>query len=179
MSESQPPVEVEVQHYAGVLRQAVRAAGFAVSEVERQLGTGPKALRRVFCGAVDLKLKHIIAVLRVIGMSQAEFFAIASRMDRRSRRSSSGGEILATFERIGYRGKLVPGAEELEDPASEEEFDRLVEDAVDRVMKRRESEERRESEGNPVIPEDLLAPPPLREGEDQDEGEGVDGSEPE
>jgi hypothetical protein len=171
MSERYPPVEVEVQHYAGVLRQAVRAAGFAVSEVERQLGTGPKALRRVFCGAVDLKLKHIIAVLRVIGMSQAEFFAIASRPDRRGRRSSAGGEMLATFERIGYRGAMVPVPDELEDPASEEEFDRLVEDAVDRVMKRRLSE------GNPVLPEDPLLPPQLPV--DQDEREGAGDGEPE
>ncbi|MBV8200038.1 MAG: hypothetical protein JOZ15_05375 [Acidobacteria bacterium] len=171
MSEMQPPVEVEVQHYAGILRQAVRAAGFAVSDVERQIGTGPKALRRVFCGAVDLKLKHIIAVLRIIGMSQAEFFAIASRTDRRGRRTSAGGEMLATFERIGYRGALAPVPDELEDPASEEEFDRLVEDAVDRVMKRRESE------GKPILPEEPL--PPLDLPEDQAEGEGLDGSEPE
>jgi hypothetical protein len=170
MNESQPPVEVEVQHYAGVLRQAVRAAGFAVSEVERQLGTGPKALRRVFCGAVDLKLKHVIAVLRIIGMSQAEFFAIATRTDRRSRRSSPGGEILATFERIGYRGALAPVADELEDPASEEEFDRLVEDAVDRVMKRRASEIKPPIE-EPPTPEELPAA--------QDEGDGAVGSEPE
>jgi hypothetical protein len=179
MRESLPPVEVEVQHYAGVLRQAVRTAGFAVSEVERRLGTGPKALRRVFCGAVDLKLKHVIAVLRIIGMSQAEFFAIASRTERRGRRSSAGGEILATFERIGYRGALAPVADELEDPASEEEFDRLVEDAVDRVMKRRQSD------GNPPAPEEplpsnpegLLTPPPPPE--DQVEGDGLGGSEPE
>ncbi len=140
MSASQPTVELEVQHYAGVLRQAVRAAGFAVSEVERRLGSGPKSLRRVFCGAVDLKLKHVIAVLRIIGMPQTEFFAIASRAQRRSRRRSQGGEILSTFDRAGYRGALAPIADGLEDPASEEEFDRLVEDAVDRVMKRRERE---------------------------------------
>jgi hypothetical protein len=171
MNDGHPPIEVEVQHYAGVLRQAVRAAGFAVSEVERQLGTGPKALRRVFCGAVDLKLKHIVAVLRIIGMSQAEFFAIASRTERRGRRISPGGEILATFERIGYRGALAPVADELEDPASAEEFDRLVEDAVDRVMKRRASE------GNPPTPEELV--PASHLPADQDEGDIVGGAEPE
>ncbi len=62
MEEIQPaPVEVQAKHYAGVLRQAVRAAGFSVSEIERRLGTGPKNLRRVFDGSVDLKFKCIVS----------------------------------------------------------------------------------------------------------------------
>jgi hypothetical protein len=40
---------------------------------------------------------------------------------------------------MGYRGELVPGIEE-DGPASEEEFDRLVEDAVKRVLDRRARE---------------------------------------
>src|ERR1700730_11077943 len=79
MAEMTPEVEEEVRRYAGLLRQAIRAAGLSVSEVERRLGAGPKALRRIFSGQVDLKLKHIVAILRIIGMSQEEFFAIASR----------------------------------------------------------------------------------------------------
>ncbi len=131
-------LEHEVQHYAAILRQAVRAAGFTMTEVERRLGTGPKALRRVLCGAVDLKIKHVVAVLRVIGMSQEEFFAVATRNPpKRHRGRSAGGELLATFERIGYRGELAPTGDDPEDPASEEEFDRMIEDAVERVLQRR------------------------------------------
>ncbi|HVR08076.1 MAG TPA: hypothetical protein VMW75_08515, partial [Thermoanaerobaculia bacterium] len=114
--------------------------------------------------------------LRIIGMSQAEFFAIASRTERRGRRSSAGGEILATFERIGYRGALAPVADELEDPASEEEFDRLVEDAVDRVMKRREREVTPAPAEEPLTPEkSLTSPPPPG----QEERDGAGGIEPE
>ncbi|HXM71563.1 MAG TPA: hypothetical protein VN970_10545, partial [Thermoanaerobaculia bacterium] len=95
MGES-PAVEVEVKHYAGILRHAIRAAGFSVSEVERRLGAGPKSLRRVLGGQVDLKFKHVVAVLRIIGMSQEQFFAIAAR---RRRQRSLGGDLLAGFER--------------------------------------------------------------------------------
>jgi hypothetical protein len=142
MGES-PAIEVEVKHYAGILRHAIRAAGFSVSEVERRLGAGPKSLRRVLGGQVDLKFKHVVAVLRIIGMSQEQFFAIAVR---RHRQRSSAGDLLANFERGGRRG---PG-EEPEPPAgaarapddadSEDEFDRLVEEAVDRVIARRAAE---------------------------------------
>ena len=136
MDEIQPAIEVQAKHYAGLLRQAVRAAGFSVSEIERRLGTGPKALRRVFGGSVDLKFKHVIAVLRIIGMSEQEFFAIASRNTGGRRRGGASGELLASFERAGYSGEFVPTDDDLETPSAEE-LDRQVEEAVERVMQRR------------------------------------------
>jgi|SRR5579864_4616612 len=162
-----PAVEVEVKHYAGILRHAIRAAGFSVSEVERRLGAGPKSLRRVLGGQVDLKFKHVVAVLRIIGMSQEQFFAIAAR---RRRQRSLGGDLLAGFER---GDRAAPGDEPL-DPAappapldslvtgprgpgdadSEDEFDRLVEEAVDRVLARRARE------GKALPSPSSLPPPP-------------------
>ncbi len=173
MSEdSLPEAEVEVRHYAGVLRQAVRAAGLSVTEVERRLGVGPKSLRRVFGGQVDLKFKHVVAVLRVIGMSQEEFFSIALR--RRRKRSRAGG-FLAAFRNAGYRGDFEPVPEDLEPPLSAEEFDRQVEEAVQRVLARRAGE------GKPLLldgPPPLLdGPPPLLDGPPADERAGDDGDE--
>jgi transcriptional regulator with XRE-family HTH domain len=142
MSETLPEVEEEVRRYAALLKQAIRAAGLSVSEVERRLGAGPKALRRIFSGQVDLKLKHVIAILRIIGMSQEEFFAIASRPKQRPHlqlhHPPSATDFLTAFQRAGYRGELVPLDEA--EPPSPEEFDRLVEDAVNRVLERRRRE---------------------------------------
>jgi hypothetical protein len=183
MGEAKPAVEEEVRHYSGVLRQAIRAAGFSVSEVERQLGAGPKSLRRVFGGQVDLKFKHVVAVLRIIGMSQEEFFAIAARRRRQRSRRPPRAELLATGEPIGLPGELGPAAGEAEDPDSEEEFDRMVEEAVDRVLKRRGldrepppeelAEDQDELEGGP--------PPETQATDRQDEGEepAREGEEPE
>ncbi len=70
--------EQEVRHYGVVLRQIIRAAGLTVTEVERRLGQGPKSLRRVFCGEVDLKVKHIVSVLHVLGMPEEKFFEIVA-----------------------------------------------------------------------------------------------------
>lgn len=163
-----PAVEVEVKHYAGILRHAIRAAGFSVSEVERRLGAGPKSLRRVLGGQVDLKFKHVVAVLRIIGMSQEQFFAIAAR---RRRHRSLGGDLLAGFEG-GDRAApgdgpldppaplapLVIGARGPGDAESEDEFDRLVEEAVDRVLARRARE------GKPLPPPPQLPPLPDKAG---------------
>jgi transcriptional regulator with XRE-family HTH domain len=139
MAETVPELDEEVRRYAGLLRQAIRAAGLSVSEVERRLGAGPKALRRIFSGHVDLKLKHILAILRILNMPQDEFFNIAARPKRSlARTPSSPADFLAAFQRMGYRGDYLPVDED--DPSSPEEFDRLVEEAVNRVLERREAE---------------------------------------
>ncbi len=139
MGETVPEIDEEVRRYASLLRQAIRAAGLSVSEVERRLGAGPKALRRIFSGHVDLKLKHVLAILRILNMPQDEFFTIAAKPKRAvARTATSPADFLAAFQRIGYRGDLVPVDEV--DPASPEEFDRLVEDAVNRVLERRTRE---------------------------------------
>jgi transcriptional regulator with XRE-family HTH domain len=155
MSETLPEVEEEVRRYAGLLKQAIRAAGLSVSEVERRLGAGPKALRRIFSGQVDLKLKHVIAILRIIGMSQEEFFAIASRPKQRPHlqlhHPPSATDFLTAFQRVGYRGDMLPLDEA--EPTSEEEFDRMVEEAVNRVLERRRREGKALPEVRPPLPQ--------------------------
>jgi transcriptional regulator with XRE-family HTH domain len=140
MSETAPAIEEEVRRYAGLLRQAIRAAGLSVSEVERRLGAGPKALRRIFSGHVDLKFKHVLAILRILGMSQGDFFAIAAPSKRSAPLSRpTASDFFAAFQRAGFRGDYAPAGEN--DPASPEEFDHMVEDAVNRVLERRRLEQ--------------------------------------
>jgi hypothetical protein len=43
---------------------------------------------------------------------------------------------MAAFRSAGYRGDLVESAEDLEDPLSDDEFDREVAKVVERVMQR-------------------------------------------
>ncbi len=107
--------EQEVRHYAVVLRQIIRAAGLTITEVERRLGQGPKSLRRVFGGQVDLKLKHMVSVLHVLGMSQEKFFEMAAEARRKKRRTPVV-DMLKTFEELGYRGNLTPVDEEDDPP---------------------------------------------------------------
>ncbi len=143
MSEKLPDIDDEVRRYAGLLKQAIRAAGLTVSEVERRLGVGPKALRRIFSGHVDLKFKHVLAILRILGLPQEEFFKIAARPKRApARPHPTAGDFFAAFQRLGYRGDFMP-VDEI-DPASPEEFDHLVEDAVNRVLDRRRQEAKKE-----------------------------------
>jgi transcriptional regulator with XRE-family HTH domain len=164
MSEIAPEIEIEVRRFATLLRQAIRAAGLSVSEVERRLGAGPKALRRIFSGHVDLKLKHLLAILSILGISQEEFFALAARPTRSSGRlhQTTPADFLAAFRRVGYRGdaaSMGPPLMDDVDPQSPEEFDRMVEDALNRILERR----RRQDDG-------LAAPSTGRRGDPPEGG---------
>ena len=150
--------EQEVRHYAVVLRQLIRAAGLTVTEVERRLGQGPKSLRRVFCGEVDLKFKHVVSVLHVLGMSQEKFFEMAAEARRKKHRTPAS-DLLKAFEALGYRGELTPDED---DPPPPEGFDRMVEDTLRRVVERLDRERGAKPPGDQVADERSLdgSPPP-------------------
>ena len=57
------------------LQRAIRQAGLSYAEVERRLGMGRDYLRQLLAGRVDLKVKHVLAVLAAIGVEPAGFFA--------------------------------------------------------------------------------------------------------
>jgi transcriptional regulator with XRE-family HTH domain len=57
------------------LRQRIREAGLTLREVEERLGLGKDYLRHVLSGRVDLKLKHVLAILEVLGLDPGPFFA--------------------------------------------------------------------------------------------------------
>jgi transcriptional regulator with XRE-family HTH domain len=67
----------EVERVLQLLKGVLRMLGITSREVERRLGVAPSYLSRVFTGAVEFKLEHIIAVCRVIGLHPAEFFNLA------------------------------------------------------------------------------------------------------
>lgn len=134
LSVKEPPgVGEEVNRYRRLLRAAIRAAGLSVAEVERRLEARPRLLQRIISGRRDLKLRHILAVLEVLGMEQGEFFgAAAARLEV----VGPGVELL---RKMGHRGRRP----ELEATgASAEEVQRMVDEAVEQALARREREGR-------------------------------------
>ncbi len=58
-----------------LLRQKIHEAGLSFREVEQRMGLGKDYLRHLLSGRVDLKLKHVLAVLEVLEVHPAVFFA--------------------------------------------------------------------------------------------------------
>lgn len=66
--------QVETQRLSDALREAIRRKKISQREVERNLGQSKGYLSLLLHGNVDLKVKHVFAVLKVIGMEPEEFF---------------------------------------------------------------------------------------------------------
>jgi transcriptional regulator with XRE-family HTH domain len=64
----------EVQRVSEALREAIRRRKTSQRQIERVLGQGKGYLSQLLGGNVDLKLKHVFAVLEVLGLAADEFF---------------------------------------------------------------------------------------------------------
>jgi transcriptional regulator with XRE-family HTH domain len=66
--------EAEVSRVAEALREAIRKAKRSQRQVEQALGQGKGYLSQLLGGNVDLKLKHVFAILGVLEIEPDEFF---------------------------------------------------------------------------------------------------------
>src|SRR5215207_455342 len=68
----------QVQAVADHLRLCIQARRITLRSIERQVGMPQGYLGQLLRGNLDLKLKHLLAVLDAIGMEPLEFFASMS-----------------------------------------------------------------------------------------------------
>jgi hypothetical protein len=130
-------IEEEVNHYRRQLLAMIRATGLTVVEVERRLELGERLLQRVLSGRRDLRLRHVLMVLKVLGVRHEDFFRAAA--PPQPAQSAKGTGVLEMLASMGFRGRR----QELEGaPASAEELQRMVDEAVDQALERREREAR-------------------------------------
>lgn len=60
-----------------VTRLAIRVLGFTNRDVEKALGVSGSYLSRLFSGAIELKVDHVVEIARAIGLEPEELFQLA------------------------------------------------------------------------------------------------------
>lgn len=73
-----------------VFRQAVGAIQLPVREIERRLGVGSGNLYRVIDGSLDLRIRHLLALADLLGVSPTDFLEMGcpDAVQRATRRLS-------------------------------------------------------------------------------------------
>jgi AcrR family transcriptional regulator len=129
-------VDEEIRRYAKVLEAVVKLSELSTRELERRLDLGGGTLNRLFTGKIDLKLRHILQVLEVVGMKPERFFQLACAHPHEPDAGASAlaAEILESFQRFGYSLGRPPAAPP--SPVTDEELDRRIEAALGRVLRR-------------------------------------------
>lgn len=65
----------EVRRLAAALRTAIRLSGVSHRQIERELELSAGYLSRILAGHIQLRLAHVLAICRIIGLPAASFFA--------------------------------------------------------------------------------------------------------
>jgi transcriptional regulator with XRE-family HTH domain len=111
----------EVRRLRTMLKTAMKVLGFTNRDVERRLGLSGSYLSRLFSGMIDLKVDHVVAISRVIGVEPEEMFQLA--FPRKQKVPSASAlrlrETLEEYQRTGsapWGGSLSLTDLDLEEP---------------------------------------------------------------
>jgi len=113
-----------------ILRTVIRLLGHPVREIERRLGLHPSYLGRLFGGFKELKMEHVLAVSRALGLAPAEFFELAYplRPDPPSESSEAIHKLLRDLQPIEPESRPAPAI-------SEEELQRKIQVSVRQALR--------------------------------------------
>lgn len=106
--------------------------GMSARQLEEKLNYGAGTVNRLFSGKIELKLRHILLILEVIGIPPSQFFREVFPEDERPRSEPEmASRLLDLLERHAPRRPPLPR------PAapglSDEDLDRRILDALGRL----------------------------------------------
>jgi transcriptional regulator with XRE-family HTH domain len=70
-------MDPETQRLINLLKVALRILGVTNREVARRMGISPSYISKLFSGTSEMRLEHVIRVLRAIDLEPVEFFSLA------------------------------------------------------------------------------------------------------
>ena len=119
-------IEDEVRRATKLLETVMQAAGLTRKELDQRLGAGPGYISQVLTGRMELKFRHILAILRALDVEPSVFFQTLYPGDRPSSDQAVMEEFLKRFQKLGF-GASPPPQPPAVDPR---ELERLVQSAV-------------------------------------------------
>lgn len=97
-------------------------------DLDQKLGAGPGYVSQVLTGRMELKFRHILAILRALEVEPSVFFQTLYPEDRPSSDAVVMEEFLRRFQKLGFgqQKAMMPSSPGL-DP---QELERLIQNAV-------------------------------------------------
>ncbi|HKH49397.1 MAG TPA: helix-turn-helix transcriptional regulator [Thermoanaerobaculia bacterium] len=115
-----------------VLTTAMRILDISNREIEKRLQMSPSYLSRLFNGLIELRMEHLLAISRAIGLTPAEFFSLAY-----PKRSAPPSEAALRLRRVLQELSPPPAPPPPSSPAPAlraDEIERKIEETVQRLL---------------------------------------------
>jgi transcriptional regulator with XRE-family HTH domain len=121
-------IDDEVRRATKLLETVMQAAGMTRKDLDQKLGAGPGYVSQVLTGRMELKFRHILAILRALEVEPSVFFQTLYPEDRPSSDAVVMEEFLRRFQKLGFgqQKAMMPSSPGL-DP---QELERLIQNAV-------------------------------------------------
>lgn len=142
------PYSAEVRRVVELLAYGVRQKGLSRRALEEKMGMSRGYLSELLSGDVDLRISYILMILEALEIHPWQFFRVAFNRPQLGRsapvpEASAEEELLAVMQQ-GLQSPLAA--------ADEREIDRVVKDALLRILSRPEPAMEAESAGPGLAP---------------------------
>jgi transcriptional regulator with XRE-family HTH domain len=122
-------IDDEVRRATKLLETVMQAAGMTRKDLDQKLGAGPGYVSQVLTGRMELKFRHILAILRALDVEPSVFFQTLYPEDRPSSDAVVMEEFLRRFQKLGFGQPATTSAPPT--PALDpQELERLIQNAV-------------------------------------------------
>ena len=125
-------IEDDIRRCAKMLESVVRMDGLSARQLEEKLNYGAGTVNRLFSGKIELKLRHILLILEVIGIPPSQFFREVFPEDDRPRSEPEmASRLLDLLER--HVPKRMPPRPAPPSSLSDDDLDRRILEALGRL----------------------------------------------
>lgn len=118
----------EVERLIRVLTTAMRILDLSNREIEKRLHLSPSYLSRLFNGLIELRVEHVLAISRAIGLKPAEFFHLAY-----PKRPDPPSEAALQLRRV-LQELQPPAPAPTPPPLRDDELERRIQETVQRLL---------------------------------------------
>src|SRR5690242_18248785 len=129
-------IEEEVRRATKLLETVMQAAGLTRKDLDQRLGAGPGYVSQVLTGRMELKLRHVLAILRALDVEPSLYFQTLYPDARPSTDQAVMEEFLKRFQRLGFGAGAPPPPAPALDP---QELERLIQTAVRAALAERQA----------------------------------------
>jgi transcriptional regulator with XRE-family HTH domain len=124
-------IDEEVRRATKLLETVMQAAGLTRKDLDQKLGAGPGYVSQVLTGRMELKFRHVLAILRALDVEPSVFFQTLYPENRPSSDTVVMEEFLRRFQKLGFGPPATPPAAPPLDP---QDLERMIQNAVRAAM---------------------------------------------